>query len=66
MWQDVKSMDEAVEWVSAAPAPLTRPDGEIEIRQVFEMEEFGAEFTPELKGAGGAPARSDRQSDESS
>jgi len=48
MWR-VKSMDEAVEWVKRCPSPTDAPDGEIEIRQVFEMEEFGAEFTPELR-----------------
>ncbi|QGZ38793.1 hypothetical protein IP92_05182 [Pseudoduganella flava] len=42
----VKSRDEAIEWVKRAPMP----DGdEIEIRQVFEAEDFGAEFTPELR-----------------
>ena len=42
----VKSRDEAVEWVKRAPMP----DGdEIEIRQVFEAEDFGAELTPELR-----------------
>ncbi len=45
LWQ-VKSMDEAVEWVKRMPNPL---DTEIEIRQVFEAEDFGAEFTPELR-----------------
>jgi len=48
MWQ-VKSMDEAVEWLKRCPSPANAPDGEIEIRQVFEMEDFGAEFTPELR-----------------
>ena len=48
MWR-VKSMDEAVEWVKRCPSPTDAPDGEIEIRQVFEMEEFGAEFTPKLR-----------------
>ena len=45
LWQ-VKSMDEAVEWLKRAPF-----DGgvEIEIRPVFEAEDFGAEFTPELR-----------------
>jgi len=44
----VKSKDEAIEWVKRCPNPL---DGksEIEIRQVFEAEDFGAEFTPELR-----------------
>jgi len=48
MWR-VKSMDEAVEWIKRCPSPADAPDGEIEIRQVFEMEDFGAEFTPELR-----------------
>jgi hypothetical protein len=47
LWQ-VKSLDEAIEWVKRCPNP-TGVDGEIEIRQVFEAEDFGAEFTPELK-----------------
>ncbi|KVK82926.1 dehydrogenase [Burkholderia ubonensis] len=47
MWQ-VKSMDEAVEWVKRCPNPMTG-DSEIEIRPVFEAEDFGAEFTPELQ-----------------
>jgi hypothetical protein len=44
LWQ-VKSMDEAVEWLKRAPFDQT----ELEIRQVFEAEDFGAEFTPELR-----------------
>jgi predicted 3-demethylubiquinone-9 3-methyltransferase (glyoxalase superfamily) len=51
LWQ-VKSMDEAVEWVKRMPSPDDLPDGaeaEIEIRPVFEAEDFGAEFTPELR-----------------
>jgi hypothetical protein len=47
MWQ-VKSMDEAVEWVKRCPNPM-ESDSEIEIRPVFEAEDFGAEFTPELR-----------------
>ena len=45
LWQ-VRSMEEAVEWLKRAPF-----DGgtEVEIRQVFEAEDFGAEFTPELR-----------------
>ena len=45
LWQ-VRSMDEAIEWLKRAPF-----DGgtEIEVRQVFEAEDFGAEFTPELR-----------------
>jgi hypothetical protein len=47
LWQ-VKSMDEAVEWVKRCPNPHNEP-GEIEIRPVFEAEDFRAEFTPELR-----------------
>lgn len=47
LWQ-VKSMDEAVEWVKRCPNPMEGPS-DIEIRQVFEAEDFGAEFTPELR-----------------
>jgi hypothetical protein len=47
MWK-VKSMDEAVEWIKRCPSP-TGDEGEIELRQVFEAEDFGAEFTPELR-----------------
>ncbi|KVM67454.1 dehydrogenase [Burkholderia ubonensis] len=47
MWQ-VKSMDEAVEWAKRCPNPM-KGDSEIEIRPVFEAEDFGAEFTPELQ-----------------
>jgi hypothetical protein len=47
LWQ-VKSMDEAVEWVKRCPNPMNG-ESEIEIRQVFEADDFGAEFTPELK-----------------
>ena len=47
LWQ-VKSMDEALEWVKRCPNP-TGADSEIEVRQVFEAEDFGAEFTPELR-----------------
>ncbi len=45
---DVKSKDEAIEWVKRVPNP-TGVTGEIEIRQVFEAEEFGDEYTPELR-----------------
>jgi hypothetical protein len=44
LWQ-VKSKDEAIEWLKRAPFE----DGEVEIRQVFEAEDFGEEFTPELR-----------------
>ena len=47
LWQ-VRSMDEAVEWVRRCPNPMVG-DSEIEIRPVFEAEDFGAEFTPELR-----------------
>jgi hypothetical protein len=47
IWQ-VKSKEEAVEWVKRCPNPL-EGDAEIEIRQIFEAEDFGAEFTPELR-----------------
>ena len=47
LWQ-VRSMDEAVEWVKRCPNPH-EGESEIEIRQVFEAEDFGAEFTPELR-----------------
>jgi hypothetical protein len=47
MWQ-VKSKEEAIEWVKRCPNPM-KGDSEIEIRQVFEAEDFGAEFTPELR-----------------
>jgi hypothetical protein len=46
----VKSKEEAIEWVRRCPNPLDG-DGEIEIRQVFEADDFGAEFTPELREA---------------
>ena len=48
LWQ-VKSMEEAVEWVKRIPNPMGVPEAEIEIRPVFEAEDFGAEFTPELR-----------------
>jgi len=44
LWQ-VKSMDEAIEWLKRAPFQ----EGEVEIRQVFEMEDFGENLTPELR-----------------
>jgi hypothetical protein len=48
MWK-VKSLDEAIEWVKRCPNPFPGADSEIEIRPVFEAEDFGAEFTPELR-----------------
>jgi len=47
LWQ-VKSMEEAVEWLKRCPNPMMG-ESEIEIRPVFEAEDFGAEFTPELR-----------------
>ena len=43
-----RSKEEAIEWVKRAPNPL-EGESEIEIRQVFEAEDFGDEFTPELR-----------------
>jgi len=48
LWQ-VRSMEEAIEWVKRCPSPAGATEGEIEIRQVFELEELGPEFTPELR-----------------
>jgi hypothetical protein len=47
LWQ-VRSMEEAVEWVKRCPSPH-EGEAEIEIRQVFEAEDFGSEFTPALR-----------------
>ncbi|UVT14908.1 MAG: YciI family protein [Nitrospira sp.] len=47
LWQ-CKSKEEAIEWVKRCPNPHNE-DSEIEIRQVFDAEDFGAEFTPELR-----------------
>ncbi len=49
IWQ-VESLDEAIEWVKRCPNPM-EGDSEIEIRQVFEADDFGDEFTPELREA---------------
>jgi hypothetical protein len=45
----VKSMDEAIEWVKRVPNPDPGTEGVIEIRPVFESEDFGDELTPELR-----------------
>lgn len=45
----VKSREEAIEWVKRSPNPFPGTESEIEIRQVFEAEDFGAAFTPELR-----------------
>jgi hypothetical protein len=58
LWQ-VKSKEEAIEWVKRCPNP-TSVESVVEIRQVFEAEDFGAEFTPRAPGAGGAPTRAGR------
>jgi hypothetical protein len=48
LWQ-VKSMAEAIDWVRRCPDPMPGEESEIEIRPVFEAEDFGKEFTPELR-----------------
>ena len=48
MWQ-VKSKQEAIEWVKRCPHPMPGEDAVIEIRQLFEAEDFGEEFTPEMR-----------------
>ena len=45
----VKSKEEAIEWVKRCPNPFPGTESEIEIRQVFEAEDFGPELTPELR-----------------
>ena len=47
LWQ-VKSKEEAIEWVKRCPNPHNE-DAEVEIRQIFEIEDFGAELTPQLR-----------------
>jgi hypothetical protein len=44
-----KSLEEAIEWVKRCPNPMPNEESVIEIRQVFESDDFGAEFTPELR-----------------
>lgn len=48
IWR-VKSMEEALDWVKRCPDPMPGEQAEIEIRPIFEAEDFGAEFTPELR-----------------
>jgi hypothetical protein len=48
IWQ-VRSIDEAVEWARRCPDPMPGEEAELEIRPVFEAEDFGAEYTPELR-----------------
>jgi hypothetical protein len=45
----VRSLEEAVAWVKRAPNPMPGTESEIEIRQIFEAEDFGEAFTPELR-----------------
>ncbi len=48
VWQ-VRSMEEAVEWLKRAPNPFPGQESDVEIRPIFEPEDFGTEFTPELR-----------------
>ena len=48
LWQ-CKSLEEATEWARRCPNPFEHGESQLEIRQVFEAEDFGAEFTPELR-----------------
>lgn len=48
LWQ-CRSMEEAVEWVKRCPNPMPGEESDIEIRPLFEADDFGAEFTPELR-----------------
>ena len=48
LWQ-VKSKEEAIEWVKRIPNPMPGTEAEVEIRQVFEADDFGPELTPELR-----------------
>ena len=47
-WQ-VKSKEEAIEWARRCPHPFGKGEAELEIRQIFEAEDFGPAFTPELR-----------------
>ena len=48
LWQ-VKSKEEAIEWARRCPHPFGAGEAELEIRQIFEAEDFGPEYTPELR-----------------
>jgi hypothetical protein len=48
IWK-VASKEDAIEWVKKVPMPMASGEAEIEIRQIFDAEDFGAEFTPELR-----------------
>ena len=45
----VRSLDEAIEWVKRCPNPMPGTESELEIRPIFEADDFGAEYTPELR-----------------
>ena len=49
----VKSLEEAIEWIKRSPNPFPGDDSEIEIRRVFDAEDFGPEITPEIKAQEG-------------
>jgi hypothetical protein len=48
IWQ-VRSLDEAVEWARRCPNPMPNAEGELELRPIFEADDFGEELTPELR-----------------
>lgn len=48
LWQ-VRSLEEAIEWARRCPNPFDDGESELEIRPLYEAEDFGAEFTPELR-----------------
>jgi hypothetical protein len=48
IWQ-VGSMEEALQWIERCPDPMPGEEAEIEVRPIFEAEDFGAEFTPDLR-----------------
>jgi len=48
IWK-VRSRQEAIDWAKRSPSPFPGQDCEVEIRQIFEAEDFGAELTPELR-----------------
>ncbi len=48
LWQ-VKSKEEAIAWLKRCPNPFPGGESEVELRQLFEADDFGAEFTPELR-----------------
>ena len=50
IWE-VKSKQEAIDWVKKCPAPMPGEDSEIEIRQIYTADDFGEAFTPELREA---------------